>query len=214
MRDPVKSASKAPDSLSRRQAIVGALALAAGALVATKPRSALATNYEPFVVGVDTFSTRQTSIFRTSNQTVLGTQYSTATLNKIVPITAADHAVDGTVWPGALAGSVGVCGRATTTGQFGVLASHDLGAGTALRVEGKAQFSRSGKATISKGHASKTVTGLSNITTDSIILVTLQGSAGVGNHVRWAKRLSSTSFQVMLTKAASINVTFGWLILN
>jgi hypothetical protein len=28
------------------------------------------------------------------------------------------------------------------------------------------------------------------------------------------KRMSSTSFRVYLTKAASIKVTFGWMILN
>jgi hypothetical protein len=86
--------------------------------------------------------------------------------------------------------------------------------GTALDVSGIARFSRSGKVTIAKGHNSATVTVASGIGTGSIILATLQGPAGVGNHIRWAKRTGATTFQVMLTKSAASKVSCGWFIIG
>jgi hypothetical protein len=204
-----------PAVLSRREAIIGALALAAGALVASRPGTALAANSDPITVAGLMVGNGATQVWRTSNQFLSGgTNYSIAVLNGTNISSTVHYGVDGIALTGAPNGSAGLHGTAGTAAQFGVLAEHGIAEGAALRVNGVAQFSRSGKATISKGHSSRTVSGLSNITADSIILVTLQGSPGTGNHVRWAKRLSGTSFQVMLTKAAAVNVTFGWLILN
>ena len=204
-----------PAVLSRRDAIIGALALAAGALVASKPGTARASTGDTVTAGHTTYASSGTDLFLSTNGLPTGgDDWSYAMMNRNGLIGAPVQAFAGEPMPAAPAGSSGVWGNAISASHYGVVARHDSAAGVALKVEGKASFSRSGKATISKGHASKTVSGLNNITTGSIILVTLQGSAGSGNHVRWAKRLSATSFQVVLTKAASVNVTFGWLILN
>jgi hypothetical protein len=215
MGEPTKSASEAPELFSRRQAIMGALALAAGTLVAARPKAARAANGDPVTAGGAVYTTGTNFFYLTTNGFPSGgEQWSYAMINRNGTIGEPVQSFGGIILPDAPAGSSAIWGDAYGTSHYGVVATHSTAGGIALKVEGKAQFSRSGKATISKGHASRTVTGLNNITADSIILVTLQGSAGKGNHVRWAKRLSSTSFQVVLTKAAAVNVAFGWMILN
>jgi hypothetical protein len=202
------------DVMSRRDAIIGALALAAGALVASKPDTAQAANYEQLAVGSNLFGTLWTAINRTSNGAISGTFHSSATLNYITPISNADVALNGTVWEGAVASSAGVLGRGTITGQYGVVATHDTAAGTALKVSGRASFSRSGKSTVTKGHSTRTVTIASGVGTGSMILVTLQGSGGTGVYLKYAKRMSATTFKVALSKAATATVTFAWMIVD
>ena len=97
-----------------------------------------------------------------------------------------------------------------------MLARHLAADGTALRVEGRATFSRSGRASVSKRHSTRTVTVASGgIASDALILVTLQASAGGGVYVRYARRTSATTFQVVLNKAATTSTaTFAWIILG
>jgi hypothetical protein len=97
-------------------------------------------------------------------------------------------------------------------GGVGLLAAST--GGTALQVQGVATFSRSGSGSIAKGHSTTTVAGLTNIGTNALILVTLQGSPGSGVYLKYAKRLASTKFQVVLNKAATAKVYFAWMILN
>ena len=198
--------------VSRRDAIMGALALAAGTLMATRPEEAKAANGDSVVAGSITIGASPTYVWRTATG-YLGPVYSQAALNWDNGA-GAHHAVDGEVYALAGAAGAGIRGTAASVGQFGVLAEHKAAAGTALRVNGVASFSRSGRKTILKGRSGATVTGLTNIGTGSLILVTLQGSAGTGNYVRYAQRVSDTSFKVALTKPASSTVSFAWLILN
>jgi hypothetical protein len=151
---------------------------------------------------------------RTSNGTISGNAYSTASLNYIAPITNADVAVQGTVWDHAPVGSAGVSGRGTLAGHNGVVATHDLGTGTALKVVGRTAFSRSGKATVGHGHTVQVVTVPSGIDTTSLILATLQGDAGSGVYLRYARRESATTFRIKLNKAAAANVTVAWFIVG
>jgi hypothetical protein len=208
--------SKAAEAglLSRRQAIVGALALAAGSLIAAGPKEAAALGGDPVTAAGSFYANGGCTLFLTSNGTNTGVEYAQAMINRNGLGGSPIQAFGGQIMAAAPAGSAGTYGFAWETPHYGVHAIHDKAAGTALKVEGRAKFSRSGRAYISKGHLTATVTVPSGVDAGSIILVTLQGSAGVGNHVRYAKRLTSTTFQVMLTKAASVKVAFGWMILN
>ena len=100
----------------------------------------------------------------------------------------------------------------SVVGGIGLKASAPLG--VALQVDGPAAFSRSGKGAILKGHATATVNVPSGVSTHALILVTLQGSAGTGRYVRYARRVSATSFRVYLSKSAAAKVYFAWFILN
>jgi hypothetical protein len=201
--------------LSRRQAIVGALALAAGALIATRPEPAAALNFDPVLAGGNTYASAGTTLYLNNPGTPIGTEWAQAMINRNgITANGPVAAFGGVAMAASPPESTGIWGFAYEVPHFGVHAEHYRAAGTALRVDGRTKFSRSGRAYVSKGHLTATVTVPSGVDAGSIILVTLQGSAGVGNHVRYAKRLSSTTFQVMLTKAASVKVAFGWMILN
>ncbi len=204
--------------LSRREAIVGGLALAAGSLLALKPKTAAAADGDIVHVGGWHTGNDATTFQRTSSS---GPTDSEVSLNDLYY--GAHFGVKAGVFGNALPGSAAVKAEAYGDGKYGVYATasgaatgvYAASGGTALDVIGVAKFSRSGKITIPKGQKSATVT-LQNgaIATTAIILATLQGSAGVGNHIRWAKRQSATKFQVILTKAASVNVSCGWFIIG
>lgn len=212
MADSTRTCAADPAVLSRRDAIVAALALAAGALVATRPDPARAATWDNMIVGSINIASSPTYAWRTA----------TGHLEPVITQAALNfdnglgvhHAVDGEVFAIAGTAAVGVRGTAASIGQFGVVAEHKAPAGTALRVNGIASFSRSGRSTISAGKSVKTVSGLSNITANSKILVTLQGNAGTGRYVRYAQRLSDTSFKVVLNGTATYKVAFAWMIVD
>jgi hypothetical protein len=198
--------------LTRRDAIVGGLALAAGALFGTRPDPASAANGTTVTVGGLNIGTVGTIFWRTDTGAI-GPVYSQAMLAG--PNFGGSHrGLEGEVYAPAGNAAVGVRGSGAAAGQFGVLAENAAAGGTALRVNGVASFSRSGRSTISKGKSSMTVAGLTGITTNSMILVTLQGSAGSGVYLRYATRLDAMSFRVVLSKAATSAVSFAWLVLD
>jgi hypothetical protein len=202
----------APGVISRRDVIVGGLALAAGALIATKPEEAMAATGTPVTAGGIFTAALPTVFWRTTSGDLSTPIRSQALLAGVEGST--EYGLDGEVYPAAAGVAVGVRGSAATVGHVGVAAENTASGGIALKVNGLAQFSRSGKATIAKGHTTKTVSGLNDISTSSLILVTLQGSAGTGRYVRYAKRASSTSFTVYLNTSSAYDVSFAWMILD
>ena len=86
--------------------------------------------------------------------------------------------------------------------------------GTALRVNGKTVFSRSGKATIPTGVTSATVSGVT-LTSYSLVLTTIQGGGQSGLYVRSVLlNVAGSSFQIKLSKATVGTVYVAWFVLN
>ena len=86
--------------------------------------------------------------------------------------------------------------------------------GSALRVEGKMTMTRSGRAKITKGNMSVDVTVPGGLTAYSNIICTAQNSGGSGVYIRYAKRVSTTQFQIKLNKAAAYNLYVAWMVLG
>jgi hypothetical protein len=105
----------------------------------------------------------------------------------------------------------GVFGQATS--GTGVYASATTG--NALRVDGRASFSRSGKLTIAANNVSAVKTGLT-LTSSSLVIAVLQQNR-TGVFVRAAvPNVAAGSFTVYLNKVASTTVgtTVAWFIVN
>jgi hypothetical protein len=104
--------------------------------------------------------------------------------------------------------ATGVHGRSTV--GTGVHAQADAG-GTALRVTGKAAFSRSGSVTVSAGRSS-TTKSLTGITSSSLVFAVVRsGDGGV-----WVRKVvpASGSFTVYLNKAVSSSTSVIWIAFN
>jgi len=203
-----------PAVMSRREAIIGALALAAGTLIAAKPEAAHAANGQSVTTGGIFYTSAETIVYLTSNATDTGNMVSGAMLNRNGFMGGPNQAVAGSVYSSAPAGSAGVWGKAWGSAQIGVQAANSVAGATALKVEGKVELSRSGRATVSKRHSTRTVTVASGIDAAALILVTLQSSPGSGVYLKYAKRTSATTFKVYLNKAATSTVTFAWMIVG
>ena len=94
--------------------------------------------------------------------------------------------------------------------NIGVYARGD-GASVALRVQGKAVFSRSGRTSITAGHASKAIT-LAGVTSASLVIATLQTNR-TGVYV--ASAVPTTGkFTIYLNKAVTATTYVAWFILN
>jgi hypothetical protein len=107
----------------------------------------------------------------------------------------------------------GVVGSTWQESGVGVNAINNKG-GTALKVEGKSEFQRSGVAAVSKGTKSKTVTVPGGVTSGSMFLVTMQGSPGSGVFITYAKYQSATTFRVYFNKACTAAAKFAWMVLD
>ena len=94
--------------------------------------------------------------------------------------------------------------------NIGVQAESD---GRALNVQGKAYFSSSGSDFIPAGSASKVVSGVA-LDENALVLATLQESAGRDICVHYAKKISDTSFEVVLNKSTRNGARFAWFIIN
>jgi hypothetical protein len=118
-----------------------------------------------------------------------------------------------------LGAGAGVFGYGWATGSIGVRAGAVSG-GTALKVEGKAQFSRSGTVTISYPNKQATVSGVP-VTAKSLALATLQQFLA-GRYVLAAVPNlsgSSNSFTIYLNKAPGTStspksVVVGWQVIE
>ncbi|HEY5474722.1 MAG TPA: hypothetical protein VIK32_16225 [Candidatus Limnocylindrales bacterium] len=111
---------------------------------------------------------------------------------------AAVPTADG-VWGESISG-VGVKAKATT--------------GTALKVDGKAAFTRSGLTSISKKSTSKTIAVPGGVTANSKFLVTLQGSLGAGVNVWCAYAIGSTGFKIKLNKKSTKTGNVAWMVID
>lgn len=117
-------------------------------------------------------------------------------------------------------GGIGVYGHSNTavgvmgTSSSGTGVDASSSSGVALSVTGVATFTRSGKAKISKGEVLKTVTVSYELAENVMILCTLQDSAGSGVVLRYAQRISSTQFKIVLNKACTSSVYVAYLILG
>jgi hypothetical protein len=198
--------------LSRRQAILGALALAAGSLVVTRPDTASAAVGDVMRVGDALLTDGPTTITRTSDGTGLGTPISYAAFNGSMGGGTA-WGVRGTAGTGSSPEGAGIWGDGHAAHVYGVRADHHAD-GTALRVNGKASFSRSGYDSVPKRHSTKTVTVASGVNSGSMFLVTLQGSGGSGVYLKYATLASATTFKVVLNKKATKTVRFAWMIVD
>jgi hypothetical protein len=119
---------------------------------------------------------------------------------------------DGDGVRGTSLSGVGVHGSASAGGGTGVLASAGSD-GTALQVEGKSKFSRSGTLTIPAGSSSITQTGI-NIDSSSVVLATLQQNRS-GLWVQAAvPSASGSSFTIYLNHATNSNTAVGWFVVN
>jgi hypothetical protein len=203
------------DGLSRRMLLTGGLAVAASAVAsAVLPETAAANVGDTVHVG-DDLAGRQTSFQVTSNGLLTGGSSLASSFigrNANAFPTFPIQGLGSVIWSAAPAGSAAVWGDATAVGLYGVQATHDSDSGIALKVDGRASFSRSGQGTVAKNASSKSVTVASGVSTTSRILVTLQGDGGSGVYLKYAARTSATAFKVVLIKKAAKAVKFSWMI--
>jgi hypothetical protein len=104
--------------------------------------------------------------------------------------------------------------RGLSTTGIGVFGEASGPTGTALRVQGKAVFSRSGKATVQAGQSTVLVSGVT-ITAASLILATIQGVGETGLYVKSVSlSVANSRFTIRLSKAVAGNTLVGWFIVN
>jgi hypothetical protein len=122
-----------------------------------------------------------------------------------------DSGVLGVVGTGATGvigiGPLGVDGYAATSGGIGVLAE-GVGGSRALRVAGRAEFTRSGRTTIAAGASSKKVT-LSGCTTSTLVFAVLATS----RPGRWIRAVvpASGSFTIYLNTSVTSSTAIVWI---
>jgi hypothetical protein len=107
-------------------------------------------------------------------------------------------------------GGVGVFGYAGQAGTVGVQAFAGSTDRVALKVTGKAQFTRSGRATISGGASSKAIS-LAGVTTSSIVFAVLASNRSG----RWVRAVVTAAgkFTIYLnTSVTSASYVFWWVL--
>ncbi len=121
----------------------------------------------------------------------------------------------------AIGGEVGVYAvsdygagvQALTYDGVAVSASTAVDAGTALRVDGRAEFSRSGKVTVAAGMSSATVTGVP-LTSESLVLATLQERIHVVHVEAAVPDVENHSFTLYLNRKVPRPTTVAWFVVN
>lgn len=120
-----------------------------------------------------------------------------------------DLGVIGTGGAGVLGdGFFGVIGAAASAAGVGVLATVDVTGARALRVEGRAEFTRSGRATIPAGQSKRTV-ALGGCTSSTLVLAVLSANRS-GRYVR-AVVPGSGSFTIYLNSTVSSATGVTWI---
>jgi hypothetical protein len=113
---------------------------------------------------------------------------------------------------GRSAAGYGVRGLSTT--GIGVFGEASGPTGTALKVSGKAVFSRSGKATVPTGQSTVIVSSVT-VTAASLVLATIQGVGESGLYVKSVSlSVANSRFTIRLSKAVAANTLVGWFIVN
>jgi hypothetical protein len=110
------------------------------------------------------------------------------------------------MWGVNYGSSYGVRGSSNASGTGGFFEG-----GTAIKADGKIRFKRSGKATISAGASSKTVT-LSGVGSSSMVFAVLaQSRSG-----RWVRAVvpASGSFTIYLNNTVSSDTKVSWFVLD
>lgn len=117
-------------------------------------------------------------------------------------------------------GLTGVYGHGTAVGvqgsSIGGIALQAMlpnGEGIALDAQGPVRFKSSGLGKVIAGKAGAVVAGVS-CPAGSKLIVTVNANAGIGNGLRWAKRVNDTTIQVKLIKRTAIEVPFSYLIIH
>jgi len=105
-------------------------------------------------------------------------------------------------------GVIGVIGTAEDSTGIGVLAEINAAGAEALRVNGRAEFSRSGRTTISAGHSTKAVT-LAGCTSSTLVLAVLSSNRS-GRYVR-AVVPASGKFTIYLNSTVSSSTGVTWI---
>lgn len=103
---------------------------------------------------------------------------------------------------------VGVVGETDTSGGIGVVAANDVADALALRVIGRAEFTRSGRTTIAAGKASKAVT-LAGCTSSTLVIANLAAS----RTGRWVRAVvpASGKFTIYLNTSVGSNTAVAWI---
>jgi hypothetical protein len=108
-------------------------------------------------------------------------------------------------------GGAGVVGQAVDTSTFGVFAQGDNATKIALRVSGKASFSRSGRTLMGAGTYYKVIY-LSGVTTGSLVFAVLQANRSG----RWVRAVvpATARFIVYLNTTLTSATYVAWFVLN
>jgi hypothetical protein len=120
-----------------------------------------------------------------------------------------DFGVIGTGGIGVLGDAfIGVIGAATDATGVGVLATTDVAGARSLRVEGRAEFTRSGRATIAAG-ASKKVVSLGGCTSSTLIIANIAANRSG----RWIRAVvpASGSFTIYLNTSVGSATPVAWI---
>jgi hypothetical protein len=125
----------------------------------------------------------------------------------VLGLSSSDDGVQGTTSADGFSGVRGI--DQSTGGGYGVYGSSTAGA--ALKVDGVAEFSRSG--TVAITGTSVSVTGVT-LTSSSLILATLQGYEKGVAVAGVVPDVAGSSFTIHLTKAAKVSLAVAWFIVG
>jgi hypothetical protein len=112
---------------------------------------------------------------------------------------------------GYLSGGAGVVGQAVDANTFGVIAQGDNSTRTALRVTGKASFSRSGRTAMAAGTYYKTIY-LTGVSTSSLVFAVLTANRSG----RWVRAVVPVTgrFVVYLNTTLTATTYVAWWVIN